>query len=81
MMRIGIAEWPFNTLATQDHHKAMRFARLNDELDAVNLLDLSELLAKPFVDVGGDAASATIGHNPLLVQCTKICSRCHIAGS
>ena len=66
-MGIRIGKWPFNALATQDHHKAMRFAGPNDYLDATDLINLSEFLAKPFVDLGGDAASATIEHNPFLI--------------
>ena len=66
-MRIRISEWPFNALATKDYYKAMRFARLNDYLNAAYLLNLSELLAKPFVNLGGDAASPTISHNAFLI--------------
>src|SRR5580704_4610209 len=75
-MRITVAQRAFESFPAKHDHKAMTFTGPDDHLDIADLLDFaSEQCTLRFTDFGVDAAGATIGHDPLRVERTKIGAR------
>ena len=79
-VRVGVRQRPFQPRAAKDDHKAVSFARPDDDLRVVQFLDLARKQgAQVLGDFGGHAPGAAVGDDAAGVEGAEIGARGDVA--